>query len=101
MWGRANKERDPEMKSTRKNGQYFFGMKLHIGTDLNSNIIHTATVTSANESDVGQMSKLLRKSDEVIMADAGYTGEKHKKKARSLSDLTPKTHIYKKYMATK
>ncbi len=23
-----NKERDPEMKSTRKNGQYFFGMKL-------------------------------------------------------------------------
>ena len=77
-----NKERDPEMKSTRKNGQYFFGMKLHIGTDLNTNIIHTATVTSANESDVGQMSKLLRKSDEVIMGDAGYTGEKHKKKAR-------------------
>gem|GEM_PF-2542277 len=44
--------------------------------------IHTATVTSANESDVGQMPKLLRKSDEVIMGDAGYTGEKHKKKAR-------------------
>ncbi len=68
-----NKERDPEMKSTRKNGQYFFGMKLHIGTDLNTNIIHTATVTSANESDVGQMPPLLRKSDEVIMGDAGYT----------------------------
>jgi IS5 family transposase len=58
-------------------------MKLHIGTVLNSNIIHTATVTSANESDVGQMSKLLRKNDEVIMGDAGYTGENHKQKVRA------------------
>ncbi len=57
------KTRDPEMKSTRKNGQYFFGMKIHIGTDLNTNIIHSATVTAANESDVGQMDNLLR--DEV------------------------------------
>ncbi len=40
------------------------------------------TITAANESDVGQMSALLREKDEVIMADAGYTGDKHKRSAR-------------------
>ena len=44
-----NKQRDPDMKSTRKNYQYFFGMKIHIGTDVNNNAIHSATVTSANK----------------------------------------------------
>ena len=43
------KQRDQEMKSTRKGSQYYFGMKVHIGTDVNSNVIHSATVTSANE----------------------------------------------------
>lgn len=78
------KQRDSEMASTRKNGQYYFGLKIHIGTDINTNVIHSATVTAANESDVGQMNKLLRESDQAVMADAGYTGDKHKKEARRL-----------------
>jgi len=75
-------KRDEEMASTRKNNNYHFGAKLHIGVDLDSCLIHTATVTPANESDVGQAPHLIRESDEVFMGDAGYTGDKHKKKAR-------------------
>ncbi len=78
------KQRDPEMHSTRKNNQYFFGMKVHIGTDINSNAIHSATVTAANVADIDEMPKLLRKEDEVIFADAGYNSDAYKRGARSL-----------------
>jgi len=78
------KQRDPEMKSTRKNNQFFFGMKIHIGTDLNSNAIHSATVTSANIADIDELPKLLRPDDLVVSGDAGYTSDTYKRGARSL-----------------
>lgn len=78
------KQRDPEMHSTRKNNQYYFGMKIHIGSDVNSNAIHSATVTSANIADISEMSKLLREEDEVVFGDAGYTSDSYKRGARSL-----------------
>ena len=35
------KARDPEMKSTRKGQQWYFGMKLHIGVDSRTKLIHS------------------------------------------------------------
>jgi IS5 family transposase len=78
------KQRDPEMHSTRKNNQYYFGMKIHIGSDVNSNAIHSATVTSANIADISEMPELLREEDEVVFGDAGYTSDSYKRGARSL-----------------
>lgn len=78
------KQRDPAMKSTRKNNQYFFGMKVHIGSDLNSNVIHSATVTSANTADITELPHLLRDDDQVISGDAGYTSDSYKRGARQL-----------------
>ena len=54
------------MHSTKKNNQYYFGMKIHIGADVNSNVIHSATVTEANEADITELPSLLRESDKVI-----------------------------------
>ena len=48
------------MHQTRKGNQWYFGMKIHIGTDANSNMIHSATVTAANEADINELPKLLR-----------------------------------------
>ena len=45
------KKRDPEMHQTRKGNQWYFGMKIHIGTDANSNMIHSAAVTAAAHHD--------------------------------------------------
>jgi len=78
------KERDPEMHSTRKGDQYYFGMKIHIGTDVNSNVIHSATVTSANEADITELPNVLREEDQVVFADAGYTSDSYKRGARAL-----------------
>ena len=79
-----DKKRDAEMHSTRKSKQYYFGMKIHIGTDVNSNAIHSATVTPANTADITELPKLLRERDRVVFADAGYTSDSYKRGARAL-----------------
>ena len=76
--------RDTDMKSTRKNNQYYFGMKIHIGSDVNSNAIHSATVTPANVADIDELPNLLREEDEVVFADAGYTSDQYKRGSREL-----------------
>ena len=44
----ADKARDPEMHQTRKGQQWYFGMKLHIGVDSRTGLVHSAVVTAAN-----------------------------------------------------
>ncbi|MBK1642981.1 hypothetical protein CKO12_14125 [Chromatium okenii] len=53
------KTRDPEMHSTRKGNQWYFGMKAHIGVDVNSGLVHTVVGTAANEHDVTQVENIL------------------------------------------
>jgi IS5 family transposase len=67
-------ERDPEMHQTKKGNQWYFGMKAHIGVDADSGLVHTVTTTPANEADVEQVDELLHGKEEVVHADAGYTG---------------------------
>jgi len=68
------KARDPEMHQTRKGNQWHFGMKGHIGVDVASGLVHTVTGTAANAADVTQTAVLLHGEEDVVFADAGYTG---------------------------
>jgi IS5 family transposase len=79
-----DKARDPEMHSTRKNNQYYFGMKLHVGADVNSGVVHSLTTTPANVADITELPNLLRDTDAVIFGDAGYTSDSYKRGARHL-----------------
>ena len=65
------RERDPEMRSTHKGGQYYFGMQAPIGADVNSGAAHGVQVTAANEADIDQLPNLLRADDAVMFGDAG------------------------------
>jgi IS5 family transposase len=67
-------ERDPEMHQTKKGNQWHFGMKAHIGADIDSGLVHTVVTTPANESDVAQIAELLHGGEKVVHGDAGYTG---------------------------
>lgn len=78
------KARDPDMHQTKKGQQWYFGMKVHIGADINSGAVHSVTVTPANTADIAELPKLLRADDQVIFADAGYTSDKYKRGARHL-----------------
>ena len=79
-----SKARDPEMHQARKGNQWYFGMKLHIGVDADSGIVHSATGTAANEHDITQADKLLHGREQRVHGDAGYLGidkrEEHKER---------------------
>src|SRR3954462_11167943 len=68
------KSRDPEMHQTKKGNQWHFGMKAHIGVDVASGLVHTATGTAANEADIAQTAALLHGEEEAVFGDAGHTG---------------------------
>ncbi len=69
-----DKQRDPEMHPTKKGQQWYFGMKAHIGVDVESGLVHTVTTTPANVGDVTEVDKLLHGKEKTVYADAGYQG---------------------------
>jgi len=76
----ADGERDPEMHQTKKGNQWHFGMKAHIGVDVDSGLVHTVTTTAANAADVSQVEHLLHGKEDVVHADAGYIGAQQRVK---------------------
>nr|WP_321574363.1 IS5 family transposase [Paraburkholderia franconis] len=70
--------RDPEMHSTQKGGNWYFGTKLHIGVDADSGLVHPVIGTAANVHDVTVAQALLHGKETDVYADARYQGiEKH------------------------
>jgi transposase, IS5 family len=67
-------KRDPEMHQAKKGEQWHFGMKMHIGVDADSGLIHSVAATAANESDVVHAHELLHGQEKTVHADAGYAG---------------------------
>lgn len=66
--------RDPEMHQTKKGNAWHFGMKVHIGVDAGSGLVHTVVATAANVNDVTQVGALLHGQESVAFGDAGYRG---------------------------
>ena len=62
------------MHQTKKGNQYYFGMKAHIGADVESGLVHHVHGTAANVADVTQVAELLHGEENAVYADAGYTG---------------------------
>ena len=76
-------ERDPEMKQSRKGQQWYFGMKCHIGVDIESGLVHTVKGTSGAVNDVIEANSLVRPGDREVFADAGYQGAGKRPDARN------------------
>ena len=77
-----DKQRDPEMHQTKKGNQWYFGMKIHVGADVNSGLVHTVSVTPANASDISQLPELVREDDRAVFGDKGYVNNQLKRLAR-------------------
>ena len=67
-------KRDPEMHSSKKGNQWYFGMKAHIGVDAASGLVHTVRGTAGHVADVTEGNSLLHGEERVVFADAGYQG---------------------------
>jgi transposase, IS5 family len=76
------KARDPEMKQGKKNArEWHFGMKAHVGTDLNG-LVHTLVTTHAGASEFNQLSKLLHGQERELYGDQAYWSELHRLAAK-------------------
>lgn len=69
------KERDPEMRQTRKGNQWYFGMKAHIGVDSRTKLIHSVVATSANVHDSQVLPDLLHGEESRVWGDSAYSGQ--------------------------
>ena len=70
-----DKKRDPEMHQTRKGKQYYFGMKMHIGVDSQTGLVHSAVVTAANVHDKHPLPDLLHGSEQEVWGDSAYASQ--------------------------
>jgi transposase, IS5 family len=84
-----NKERkrDPEMTSSKKGNQWYFGMKAHIGVDAKSGLVHTAGVTTGKVHDAKVMDRLIREDDTAVYGDKGYASDEKRRAAEDAGVL--------------
>jgi transposase, IS5 family len=61
----AAQQRDPEMRQVRKGNTWYFGMKLHIGTDPRG-VVHSLTATEAASAEIAQVPALLRGDERAL-----------------------------------
>lgn len=80
----ANKSRDPEMSSTRKNNKWHFGAKGHIGVQANGKpIIHSCTFGTARDHDINALDILLHGEERAVFGDSAYNVNDDKAQARA------------------
>jgi IS5 family transposase len=81
----ATQTRDPAMKQTKKGKQWYFGMKLHIGTDRKGRV-HHVTATAASAADITQLPTLLHGDEQVLYGDQAYwkAADRHAYEARGV-----------------
>ena len=64
--------RDPEMSSTKKGNDWFFGMKAHVGVDAESGVVHSLDTSTAKLHDSQVWDELLHGDENSVWADKGY-----------------------------
>lgn len=79
----AKKKRDPQMHQTRKGKQWYFGMKVHTGTDTDSGLVHTVVATAANVADINVLGELLHGNEESLHGDSAYHSKELKTQAEA------------------
>ena len=77
-------ERDPEMHQTKKGNEWRFGMKVHIGVDAQTGVVHSVSTTPANVHDVTEVPRLLHGGESQVWGDAGYQGVHKRAENRDL-----------------
>jgi transposase, IS5 family len=79
--------RDPEMHQSKKGNQWYFGMKVHIGADSRSGLVHSVSVTAANVHDSQELPNLLHGQETRLYGDSAYRGKKQRAR---LKEIAPK-----------
>lgn len=88
--------RDPDMHQTKKGNQWYFGMKLHIGVDSKTKLVHSAVATAANVHDSQVLDDLLHGEETRVWGDSAYAGQK-----RILKEIAPQSRDFTQHKASR
>ena len=75
-------ERDPDMHQVKKGKEWHFGMKVHIGADADTGVVHSMSTTAAH--DVTEAHRLLHGGERRVWGDAGYQGVEKRAENRDM-----------------
>jgi transposase, IS5 family len=76
-------KRDPEMRQTKKGNQWYFGMRVHVGTDTQG-LTHSLVTTDAAQSEYNQLPNLIHGEEDEVYGDGAYRSESDR---RSFQDV--------------
>ncbi|MEG4597056.1 IS5 family transposase [Microcoleus sp. F8_C2] len=95
-----DRARDPEMGTTKKGGQWLYGMKAHIGVDEKTKLIHTVVATPGNTADAMMLRHLLHGRERRVWGDKAYfgLGAVIKQVAPKAKDLTQLKNNVNRYL---
>jgi len=88
----ARQERDPDMSSAKKHGNWHFGAKSHIGVDAGTGLVHSVEVTPANVHDITMACQLIRPDDASVGGDSGYIGLEKREEIKNSPVLSNKEY---------
>jgi IS5 family transposase len=96
----ADAERDPEMHQTAKGKQWYFGMKMHVGVDSLTKVIHTVAITPANTADSKVLGQLLHGRETRVYGDQAYKSQREviRAKAPKAKDFTNRQCKWKHFI---
>ena len=80
-----DKSRDPEMHQAKKGNEWHFGMKLHIGADSQTGLVHSASVTAANVHDSHEVPNLLHGEETRFYGDSAYRGKAQRERLKAIA----------------
>ena len=64
-------------------------MKVHIGVDAQSGLVHKAGVTTGKVHDARVMANLIREDDTAVYGDKGYASDEKKRAAETAASIGP------------
>lgn len=70
---------DPDAGFTKKNGESYFGYKMHVGVDEGSTLIREVDGTTADINDCLVFKGLVSGDEKFVCADKAYGSEEHRK----------------------
>lgn len=62
------------MRQVKKGNQRYFGMKAHVGVDVETKLIHSVAATAANGADGRMLPELLHGGERAVYGDQAYQG---------------------------
>lgn len=79
-----SKKRDPEMSSTKKGNDWYFGMKANVGVEDINGLAHTLKTSTAKVNDSAVVEELWHGKEKRKFGDKAYSNQGRKKEAREL-----------------